>query len=71
MFVQVFETFSAFHNFWFTTLSNSLNFSQLDNLFSLLYEYLFFFGINVLCSLPEAFQCSGSRNIRRLKLVSR
>ena len=37
------KLFQHFTIFWFTTLSNSLSFLQVDNLFSLLYKYLFFF----------------------------
>ena len=47
------------------------NFWQFDLAFSLLFRYLLFLVVNVLCSLSEAFRCSGSRNIRRLKLLSR
>ena len=45
-------------------------FRQLDVPFCLLYEYLFFFTIDVLCSLLEAIRYSGFRNITILKLLS-
>jgi len=44
-------------------------FWQLNLGFLPLHEYLLFFGVNVLCSLSEAFRYSGFKNIS-LKLLS-
>ena len=58
---------------WFLTHHSLESFGifwQFDLAFSLLFRYLLFFVVNVLWSLLEAFRCSGSRNIRRLKQVT-
>ena len=53
-----------------TTSSNPSNFLTTQSRISPSTWISTFFGVNVLCSLSEAFQYSGFKNIRSLKLLS-